>query len=131
MRRTACSGKQEISKSAFLNMIGDAETTNPAPPKSVEANERARVLISLNYCNGDKARAAAILGITPDTLERKLAIRRRPETGGPTSSARKFYESIKTEWSVGGLDVETMEVCSRINLQHGTNVVSSVVRKPA
>jgi hypothetical protein len=115
-------------------MLGPARYRRPAAPETTRASERARVLITVDYCDGDKKRAAAMLGITIESLNRKLEPSQSEAVPqdelASTNGTRRFFDGINANWQVTNFDPIKREVCTTVNLPHGKNRFSTIVAKP-
>ena len=118
MSKNACSGTARLSKGALLSMMGDGPFRPPPmnePPLSEQ--QRDRILSAIHDNRGNLNRASVVLGIAASSLRRRIALWEAPnapreeESSNPT---RRFFERIKSPWSVRSFDPRSREVCIEI-----------------
>jgi hypothetical protein len=128
MRRNACSGRERLSKKSFLSMLNPPLKKRPEPPKTIRDQERQRVLSAIEYCGGKKTTAASMMGITVESLNRKMNITATDQQTANSPSG-SFFERMRSKWTITSFDSETFEVCAEVSLPHGKNYLSTKISK--
>jgi len=119
MTNKACSGTSRLSKRNFLSMVGPSpfSSSNSAVP-TISEEKKQKVLEVIANNGGKIGRAAVVLGVSASSLKRWAAAGNESATvSSSTSSAnptRRFYESIRSPWSIVSFDPQKREVCLEI-----------------
>jgi hypothetical protein len=131
--RGACQGNQKLNKKAFVSMLGAPSFPKKATTSNAEL-EAARALEALDDNGGDFRRTASSLGITVQSLKRKLnpaqpAADPYDETGSPNGK-RRYFEKLTAPWRITSFNTSNGEVCvdvtSKSNVAHlSANVQAS------
>ncbi|NBT58147.1 hypothetical protein EBT16_05120 [bacterium] len=129
--RGACQGNQKLNKKAFISMLGSPSFSRPSVAASNAELEAARVAKVLEEQGGDQRKAAAALGITIQTLKRKLSPPEPSKTPydeeGSPNLTRRYFEKLKSPWKITSFNTSNGEVCAEITSPSAVVHVSATV----
>jgi len=113
-----CRGNQNLNKKAFISMLGSPSFSRPALAASNADMEAARVRKVLEDQEGDLRKTASTLGITIQTLKRKLSPSKPSpdsydEKGSPNLT-RRYFENLTSPWNITSFNTSNGEVCAEI-----------------
>ena len=129
----ACQGNQKLNKKAFLSMLGPSSYSRPPVAASNAYLEAARITKAVEDQGGNQRRAANILGISIQTLERKLSplapsAASYDEIGSPYLT-RRYFEKLTAPWKITSFNTSNGEVCAEIASKSTVVHVSAKVFK--
>lgn len=128
----ACQGNQRLNKKAFISMLGSPSFSRPAVAASNADLGAARVMKVIEEQGGDERKAAAILGITFQTLKRKIsppkaAAATYDEQGSPNLT-RRYFENLTSPWRITSFNSSNGEVCVEITSPYKVVHTSATVK---
>lgn len=129
----ACQGNQKLNKKAFISMLGSSSFSRPLVAASNADLEAARITKAVEDQGGNQRRAANILGISIQTLERKLSppapsAASYDEIGSPNLT-RRYFENLTAPWKITSFNTSNGEVCAEIASKSTVVHVSAKVFK--
>lgn len=114
-KKGACQGDKRLAKKAFISMIGPPSFSSAVSTAGNAEVQAAKILTTIEEQGGDIRKASAILGITIQSLKRKLNPAQSAavpyDESGSTNLTRRYFENLKSDWEIVSFNTFNGEVC--------------------